>query len=106
MKKHWYHYLWLWSLLFFEAGLFNIMFAWLGLISFILPLVFAFGFGTKGFCNRYCDRGQFLRMFGGQLGLSRNHEMPGWKKGRALPTLLLCDTLPLHSFFFQGIEKT
>ena len=82
MKKHWYHYLWLWSLLFFGAGLFNIMFAWLGLISFILPLVFAFGFGTKGFCNRYCDRGQFLRMFGGQLGLSRNHEMPGWMKGR------------------------
>ncbi len=83
MKKHWYHYLWLWSVFFFAAGLFNIMFAWLGLVSFILPLVFAFGAGTKGFCNRYCDRGQLLRMFGGQLGFSRNHVMPNWMKSKA-----------------------
>ena len=81
-KRHWYHYLWLYSLFFFAAGFFNILFAWLGLVSFLLPLVFAFGFGTKGFCNRYCDRGQFLRMFGGQLGLSRGHAMPSWMKGK------------------------
>lgn len=82
MKKRWYHYLWLYSLIFFGLGFMNILFAWLGLISFILPLIFAFGPGTKGFCNRYCDRGQFLRMFGGQLGFSRNHEMPAWMKSR------------------------
>ena len=41
MKKHWYHYLWIYSLCFFIAGFFNILFAWLGLISFILPLIFA-----------------------------------------------------------------
>ena len=83
MKKHWYHYLWIYSLCFFIAGFFNILFAWLGLISFILPLIFAIGFGNKRFCNRYCDRGQFLRMFGGQLGFSRGHEMPSWMKSRA-----------------------
>lgn len=81
-KRHWYHYLWLYSIFFFAAGYFHIMFAWLGLVSFLLPLVFAFGFGTKGFCNRYCDRGQLLRMFGGQLGFSRGHAMPSWMKGR------------------------
>ena len=43
MKKHWYHYLWIYSLCFFIAGFFNILFAWLGLISFILPLIFAIG---------------------------------------------------------------
>lgn len=83
MKKHWYHYLWIYSLCFFAAGFFNILFAWLGLISFILPLIFAIGFGNKRFCNRYCDRGQFLRMFGGQLGFSLGHEMPSWMKSRA-----------------------
>lgn len=80
MKRHWYHYLWLYSLFFFAMGYFHIMFAWLGLISFILPLVFAVGFGTKGFCNRYCDRGQLLRMLGSQLGWSRGHDMPEWMK--------------------------
>ena len=81
-RPHWYHHLWLYSLFFFIAGYFHILFAWLGLISFLLPLVFAVGFGTKGFCNHYCDRGKFLRMFGGQLGLSRGHDMPGWMKGK------------------------
>ena len=81
-KRHWYHYLWLYSFCFFAAGYFNILFAWLGLVSFLLPLVFAFGFGTKGFCNRYCDRGQLLRWSGGQLGLSRDHAMPAWMKGK------------------------
>ena len=83
MKKHWYNYLWIYSFIFFGLGFFNILFAWLGLISFCLPLYFAIGRGTKGFCNRYCDRGQFLRMFGLQLGFSRGHEMPSWMKGKA-----------------------
>ena len=40
-QKHWYHYLWLWSILYFSLGFVNILFAWLGLISFCLPLLFA-----------------------------------------------------------------
>ena len=83
MRKRPYHYLWIYSLVFFALGLFHIMFAWLGLISFILPLFFAFGRGTKGYCNRYCDRGQFLRMFGDELGLSRRNELPAWMKSGA-----------------------
>ncbi len=30
MKKHWYDYLWIVSLVYLVLGFFNIMFAWLG----------------------------------------------------------------------------
>ena len=33
MKKHWYDYLWIASLLYLLLGFFNILFAWLGLLS-------------------------------------------------------------------------
>ena len=82
MKKHWYHYLWIWSLIYFGMGFFNILFAWMGLISFALPLIMAIGFGNKLFCNRYCDRGQTLRALG-QLGFSRRRDMPAWMKSKA-----------------------
>ena len=36
-KKHWYDYLWIWSIVFFVLGFFNIFFAWLGLIDLFLP---------------------------------------------------------------------
>ncbi|MBP7249798.1 MAG: 4Fe-4S binding protein [Selenomonas sp.] len=82
-QRHWYHYLWLWSILYFSLGFFHIVFAWLGLISFVLPLLFAIFGGNKLFCNRYCDRGQFLRFFGGQQGCSRRHEMPAFLYSKA-----------------------
>ena len=82
-QRHWYHYLWLWSLIYFSLGFVNILFAWLGLINFCLPLLFAVIGGNKLFCNRYCDRGQLLRALGSQVGLSRRHEMPSWLKSQA-----------------------
>ena len=39
MKKHWYDYLWIVSLLYLVLGFFNILFAWLGLACFFLPLL-------------------------------------------------------------------
>ncbi len=83
MKQHWYNYLWIWSVIYFTMGFFNILFAWLGLISFFLPLIFAIGKGSKGVCNRYCDRGQLLRLLGSQKGFSRQKDMPGWMKSKA-----------------------
>ena len=35
-QHHWYHWLWLWSLVYFSLGFVNILFAWLGLISISL----------------------------------------------------------------------
>ena len=63
-QKHWYDYLWLWSILYFALGFFNILFAWLGLIDFFLPLLFALFGGNKFFCNRLCGRGQLFALLG------------------------------------------
>ncbi|MBO7621287.1 MAG: 4Fe-4S binding protein [Schwartzia sp.] len=82
-KSHWYNYLWIWSVIYFGMGFFHILFAWLGLISFFLPLIFAVGFGSKGFCNRYCDRGQLLRALGNQKGFSRRKDAPDWMKSKS-----------------------
>lgn len=75
-KKHWYDYLWIWSIVYFSLGFFNILFAWLGMIDFIVPLIFAIVAGNKGFCNRYCGRGQLFTVLGKNLGCSRNKTAP------------------------------
>ncbi|MDR1962119.1 MAG: 4Fe-4S binding protein, partial [Gracilibacteraceae bacterium] len=76
MKKKWHNYLWLAELLFLSLGLFNILFAWLGMIFFVTPLVLAIaGFG-KAYCNKFCGRGQLLGLIGGKLKLSRNAAPP------------------------------
>ena len=53
-KAHWYDYLWIWSIAFFALGFFNILFAWLGLIDFCVPLLIAIFGGNKWFCNHMC----------------------------------------------------
>lgn len=75
-KKHWYDYLWIWSIVYFSLGFFNILFAWLGMIDFIVPLIFAIAVGNKGFCNRYCGRGQLFTVLGNGTGCSRNKRAP------------------------------
>lgn len=82
MKKQWYDYLWVLSLTYLILGFFNILFAWLGLICFFLPLLISLSRGTKGYCNQYCGRGQLFGILGGRLGLSRKRDMPGWMKGK------------------------
>ena len=77
-KKHWYDYLWIWSVLFFALGFFNILFAWLGMIDFLLPLCIAVIGGNKFFCNHLCGRGQLFARLGGELKLSRFKQTPRW----------------------------
>ena len=62
MKKHWYDYLWIVSLTYLILGFFNILFAWLGLLCFFIPLIISIAKGTKGYCNRYCGRGQLFEL--------------------------------------------
>lgn len=38
--QHWYDYLWLWPIIYFVLGFFNIFFAWLGMIDFMVPVLF------------------------------------------------------------------
>ena len=66
-SKHWYDYLWIVSLSYLILGFFNILFAWLGLLCFFIPLIIAVTQGSKGYCNRYCGRGQLFGLLGGRL---------------------------------------
>ena len=77
-KKKWYDYLWLWSILYFILGFFNILFAWAGLIDFLLPLFLAILGGNKLFCNSFCGRGQLLTVLSTKLNLSANRPTPAW----------------------------
>lgn len=82
MKKHWYDYLWIVSAAYLILGFFNILFAWLGLLCFFIPLILSLATGGKGYCNRYCGRGQLFSLLGGRFGLSRRRDVPGWMKSK------------------------
>ena len=75
MKKHWYDFLWIWTIIYFALGFFNILFAWLGMIDFLVPLIIAIIGGNKAFCNRYCGRGQLFGVCG---KCSLNKPAPKW----------------------------
>jgi hypothetical protein len=62
--KRWYDYLWIATILYFTLGFFNILFAWIGMIAFILPLLFAIIGGNKLYCNKYCDRSKLFELVG------------------------------------------
>ena len=82
MKK-WYEYLWIASLIYLVLGFLNILFAWLGLLCFFLPLMISVTAGTKAYCNRYCGRGQLFGLLGGRFGLSRRRDIPKWMRSKA-----------------------
>lgn len=74
--KHWYDYLWIWPIIYFALGFFNIVFAWLGMIDFLLPLGIAIFGRNKWFCNHLCGRGQLFTLLGSRLKCSRNRPTP------------------------------
>ncbi|MCL1917472.1 MAG: 4Fe-4S binding protein [Peptococcaceae bacterium] len=76
MKKKWYEYLWIVSATYLALGFFNILFAWLGLICFMTPLIISIAKGSKSYCNTYCGRGQLFTLLGGKLGFSRKKTPP------------------------------
>lgn len=77
-KKRWYEYLFIMSAAYLILGFFNILFAWLGLICFVVPLLISIGKGNKAYCNRYCGRGQLFDLLGNKLGLSRKKDIPAF----------------------------
>ena len=82
MKRHAYDYLWTASALYLALGFVNILFAWLGLLCFFIPLILSLAGGNKLYCNRYCGRGQLLSLLGGRLGLSRKRDIPRWMRSK------------------------
>ncbi|HIX30071.1 MAG TPA: 4Fe-4S binding protein [Candidatus Blautia stercoravium] len=77
-KTHWYDYLWIWTIVYFVLGFFNILFAWLGMIDFLVPVVLAVFGGNKWFCNHFCGRGQLFTKLGAGCKCSRNKPAPRW----------------------------
>ncbi len=83
MKKPWHEYLWIFSALYIALGFFNILFAWLGMICFALPLLIAIFRRNKSYCGKYCGRGQLFELLGGRYGLSRRKNPPKFLRSRA-----------------------
>lgn len=82
MKQKWHWYLWIASCVYLTLGFFNILFAWLGVICFVVPLAIAIAGGDKAYCNRFCGRGQLFELLGGTLGLSRQKTPPAFLRSK------------------------
>lgn len=75
-QQHWYDYLWIASALYLALGFVNILFAWLGLICFFVPLFIAAVKGTKAYCNNYCGRGNYYSFSVASLGCHVSRTSP------------------------------
>ena len=93
--KHWYDYLWVYAIIYFALGFFNILFAWLGMIDFLLPLFLAIFGGNKFFCNHLCGRGQLFSKLGTDLKCSRCKPTPRWMSSKWFRYSLMLTSLLL-----------
>ena len=81
-KKTWKDYMWIISALYLFLGIFNILFAWLGMICFLVPLIMSIGGKGKSYCNNYCGRGQLLDLMGNKMKLSRYRDIPKFLRSK------------------------
>lgn len=81
-KRHWYDYLWIFSSIYLLLGFVNILFAWVGMLCFLIPIIVSVAGGGKAYCNSYCGRGQLFELLGRNLRLSRNKSMPRWMRSK------------------------
>lgn len=88
--KKWYDFLWIFSLGYLIVGFFNILFAWIGLLCFFIPLLMAVFGGQKAYCNRYCGRGQLFDLLGNYCHLSRKKDIPAWLRSKWFRYGFLC----------------
>ncbi|MCX8074546.1 MAG: 4Fe-4S binding protein [Clostridia bacterium] len=68
--------MWIISTTYLVLGFFNILFAWLGLICFFVPIILSIVTGSKLFCKKYCGRGQLFTLIGDKLNICLNQETP------------------------------
>ncbi|MGL4791137.1 MAG: 4Fe-4S binding protein [Anaerotignaceae bacterium] len=71
VNKKWYDYLWIIEITYFILGFFNILFAWVGMVFFVTPLLISIIKGNKAYCNKYCGRGQLFAKLGEKLSLNK-----------------------------------
>lgn len=81
-KKHWYDYLWIVSFLYLILGFINILFAWLGMICFLVPIIMSVVTKNKTYCHKYCGRSQLFNLLGTKFKITRNKPTPKWMYSR------------------------
>lgn len=82
VSRSWKDKMWISSLFYFSLGFFNIMFAWLGMICFVIPILMSMSGREKTFCNSYCGRGQLFTLLGHDRRISLNKELPSFLKSK------------------------
>ncbi|MEG1141900.1 MAG: 4Fe-4S binding protein [Clostridia bacterium] len=81
-KKTFKDYMWILSATYLFLGMFNILFAWLGIICFIVPLIMSISGKGKSYCNNYCGRSQLLDLMGNKMKLSRYKDIPKFLRSK------------------------
>jgi len=81
-KNGWNEKMWIVSLLYFFLGFFSIIFAWLGMLCFVIPMLMSMFGKEKAFCNSYCGRGQLFTLLGAGKKISLNKKLPAFLKSR------------------------
>ena len=76
MKNAWIKYSYLFTLLFFSLGFFNIVFAWVGFFCLIMPFVFVIKHNKRTWCQSYCPRSNLLTRLFSKIGIKRT--APKW----------------------------
>lgn len=74
--------MWIISAVYLFLGMFNILFAWIGMLCFLIPLIISIAGGGKTYCNAYCGRGQLLDIMGNKLKLSRYRNIPAFLRSK------------------------
>ncbi len=59
-KTNFKNHLWILSILYLTLGLFNILFAWLGLICFLVPLIISASNGGKNIVTPIAEEVSYL----------------------------------------------
>lgn len=88
MKKKWASRLYVFTILLFTLGFFNIIFAWLGFACMIIPFVLLAKDGKKTWCQSYCPRASlFTVLFSGRA--KNSNAAPKWLTGDKAKKILL-----------------
>lgn len=88
MKKKWTDRLYIFTILLFALGFFNIIFAWLGFACMTIPFILLAREGKKTWCQKYCPRADFFTvLFRGKAKNSK--PAPKWLTGKKAKTFFL-----------------
>ena len=100
MKNGWIKYSYLFTILFFILGLFNIVFAWLGFLCLIMPFVFVIKDNKKTWCQSYCPRSNLFSRLFSKIGAKRT--APKWlTDGRGKQIMLTYFSINLLMIFLS-----